>query len=65
MSGGDMLKQARALRADLPGIIISGYADSQSILHKPADVVVLTKPFTLDQMQAAIAAALPLVARAK
>jgi len=65
MSGGDMLKQARALRADLPGIIISGYADSQSIVHKPADVVILTKPFTLDQMQTAIAAALPLVARAK
>jgi signal transduction histidine kinase/CheY-like chemotaxis protein len=60
MSGGDMLKQAREIRPDLPGIIISGYADSQSILHKPGECVVLTKPFTLDQMRAAIGSAVPL-----
>ena len=30
MSGGDMLKQARKLRPNIPGIIISGYADSRS-----------------------------------
>jgi CheY-like chemotaxis protein len=59
MSGGDMLKQARKIRPGLPGIIISGYADSQSILHKPGEVVVLTKPFTLSQMQSAIGAAMP------
>ena len=64
MSGGDMLKQAREIRPDLPGIIISGYADSQSILHKPREVVVLTKPFTLDQMRMAIDSALPRVAPA-
>ena len=56
MSGGDMLKQARELRPDIPGIIISGYADGQSIADKPSEVVVLTKPFTLDQMSAAIGA---------
>jgi CheY-like chemotaxis protein len=65
MSGGDMLRQAREIRPDLPGIIISGYADSRSILHKPDEVIVLTKPFTLEQMQAAIANALPLPAAAK
>ena len=59
MSGGDMLKRARKIRADLPGIIISGYPDSQSIVHKPGEVVVLTKPFTLEQMQAAIGHAMP------
>ena len=57
MSGGDMLRQARKIRPDLPGVIISGYADSQSISRKPSEVVVLTKPFTLDQMSAAIGAA--------
>jgi PAS domain S-box-containing protein len=62
MSGGEMLKHAREIRADLPGIIISGYADSQSILHKPGEAVVLTKPFTLDQMQAAIGSVVPATA---
>jgi len=59
MSGGDMLLQARTIRPEIPGIIISGYADSQSIARKPGEVVVLTKPFTLDQMEAAIGTVLP------
>ncbi len=54
MSGSDMLKQARKIRPDLPCIIISGYADSQSISRKPSEIVVLTKPFTFDQISAAI-----------
>ena len=58
MSGADMLKQARKIRRDLPGIIITGYADSRSIIRKPGEVAVLTKPFTLEQMQAAIAGAI-------
>jgi hypothetical protein len=36
------LLRAREIRADLPGLIISGYAEAQSIEHKPADVAVLT-----------------------
>ena len=54
MSGSDMLKQARKLRSDIPGIIISGYADNHSMLNKPPEVVVLTKPFSADQIDAAI-----------
>jgi signal transduction histidine kinase len=54
MSGGDMLKQARKLNPNIPGIIISGYADSQSIAREPGEIVVLTKPFTPDQITAAI-----------
>ena len=54
MSGGDMLKQARKLRPNIPGIIISGYADSGSISRTPSEIVVLTKPFTADQIIAAI-----------
>ena len=59
MSGGDMLLQARTIRPEIPGIIISGYADSHSIARKPGEVVVLTKPFTLDQMEAAIGTVIP------
>ena len=58
MSGSDMLKQARKLRPDIPGIIISGYADSRSISREPSEILVLTKPFTVDQINAAICSVL-------
>jgi PAS domain S-box-containing protein len=54
MSGGELLKQARELRHDIGGIIISGYADRQSISGQPREIVVVTKPFTLEQIGAAI-----------
>ena len=56
MSGSDMLDHARKIRADLPGIIISGYADGCAMAGRSADIVILTKPFTPDQMKAAIGA---------
>jgi len=59
VSGSDVLKQARAIRPDMPGIIISGYAESRALGACPEETVVLRKPFTLEQMQAAICAALP------
>ncbi|WP_206185319.1 response regulator [Sphingosinicella sp. CPCC 101087] len=59
MSGVELLKEARRVRTDLPAIIISGYADSRSIVHGPKEAVILTKPFTLDQMRTAIAAVVP------
>jgi len=58
MSGSDMLKQARKLRPDIPGIIISGYADGRSISREPSEIIVLTKPFTVDQINAAICSVL-------
>ena len=64
MSGRDMLREARQIRPDLPAIIISGYADSESIIDEPDEVIVVTKPFTLDQMKAAIRTVLPSVAEA-
>jgi CheY-like chemotaxis protein len=54
LSGADVLKQAREIRPGMPGIIISGYADSRSITATGQESVVLTKPFTLDQMRSAI-----------
>jgi signal transduction histidine kinase len=56
LSGADVLKQARKIRPGMPGIIISGYADSRSIARPASEAVVLTKPFTLDQMKTAIGA---------
>jgi signal transduction histidine kinase len=56
LSGSDVLKQAREIRPDMPGIIISGYADSRQIARNGHESVVLTKPFTLDQMKTAIGA---------
>jgi CheY-like chemotaxis protein len=56
MSGSDMLDEARKIRADLPGIIISGYADSRTLAQQRSEIVFLTKPFTMDQMKAAIGA---------
>ena len=54
MSGSEMLEHARKIRADLPGIIISGYADSRALDRKGRELIFLTKPFTHDQMKEAI-----------
>ena len=55
MSGSDMLERARVIRPEIPGIIISGYAASETLGKAPSDVSVLRKPFTIDQIGTAIA----------
>ncbi len=57
MSGAEVIERGRLIKDDLPGIIITGYADAQSISRRPNDVLVLSKPFTPEQLQSAIAAA--------
>jgi PAS domain S-box-containing protein len=59
VSGAEVIRQARALHPGLPAVIITGYADAQSISRRPEDVLVLAKPFTADQLTAAIAASVP------
>ena len=54
MSGGEAIERARRIRPDLPGMIISGYADAESISRRPADVVILTKPFAEREIARAI-----------
>ena len=54
VSGADVIRQARELKPGMPGIIITGYADVHSIARRPDDVLVLTKPFTADQIARAI-----------
>jgi PAS domain S-box-containing protein len=53
MSGSEIIRQLRAKRSSLPAIIITGHADA--IANIPDSVPVLNKPFTLAQLQQAIA----------
>ncbi len=57
VSGAEVIRQARETRPDLPAILITGYADAQSISRRPEGVQILAKPFTPDQLASAIAAA--------
>ena len=54
MSGDEILRKARRKHPHLPGIIISGYPESRATMKDLGDVVVLAKPFTLEQMGKAI-----------
>jgi len=55
--GTEVVRQARSIRHALPAILITGYADADSISALPSDVRVLTKPFTPEDLNQAIAAA--------
>jgi CheY-like chemotaxis protein len=57
VSGAEVIRQARETRPGLPAILITGYADAQSISRRPEGVQILAKPFTPDQLAAAIATA--------
>jgi CheY-like chemotaxis protein len=46
ISGLDVVRFARRLRADWPAVIITGYAETGVIEGRPLDVPVLVKPFT-------------------
>ena len=55
LSGAEVIRRARELHPGLPAIIITGYADTQSISYRPDDVLVLAKPFTPEQLSTAMA----------
>ncbi|MGI6852198.1 ATP-binding protein [Mesorhizobium sp. 1B3] len=46
ISGLDVIRIARNLRRDWPAIMISGYIDADAIEGRPADVTLLSKPFS-------------------
>jgi signal transduction histidine kinase/ActR/RegA family two-component response regulator len=54
ISGCELLRKAREHAPQLPGLLITGYADPDAIGSRPDDVEVLVKPFTIDQLRAAI-----------
>ena len=57
LSGTEVIRQAREASPGLAAIIITGYAESNSISKRPDDVQVLLKPFTPEQLNLAIASA--------
>jgi signal transduction histidine kinase len=54
MSGLELITSAREVRSDWPAVIISGYADVHDIAKRPADVPLLTKPFTRSKLLEAL-----------
>ena len=59
MTGAELAKAARALRPELPIVFASGYADTDAIDAAVGTATrVLRKPFRVDELQAALAAAI-------
>ena len=54
LSGTDFLREARLLCPDVPALLITGYADTEMIRDRPANVEMLLKPFTPAKLDAAI-----------
>jgi CheY-like chemotaxis protein len=54
LSGAELVRQLRAIRPDLPAIIITGYAEPDSALVPAPDVPLLVKPFDSHQLQTSL-----------
>jgi len=54
LSGTDFLREARQLCPDVPSLIITGYAESETISDCPDGVEILLKPFTPSALEEAI-----------
>ena len=54
VSGLEVIRRARELRPGLPALIITGYADVQSLESRPDDVKVLMKPFDAEQLSVTV-----------
>jgi PAS domain S-box-containing protein len=54
ISGSELLRQVRQHAPTLKSLLITGYADPDLIGNRPIDVQVLVKPFSLEQLGAAI-----------
>ena len=58
MSGEEVARAARRLRPDLPIVVMTGYADTPAFGEAlPADVMILKKPFRMQELAAALEAA--------
>lgn len=54
MSGAELVRQVRAERADFPALVITGYAEADMGAAEAINVRILDKPFTPDQLKAAL-----------
>jgi CheY-like chemotaxis protein len=57
LSGTDFLREAQKSHPAVPALMITGYAETEMINHRPAGVEMLLKPFTPATLEAAIARA--------
>jgi PAS domain S-box-containing protein len=55
LSGTDFLREARLLCPEVPGLLITGYAEAEMIRDRPEGIETLLKPFTPTALDAAIA----------
>jgi PAS domain S-box-containing protein len=54
LSGTEFLRGARKLCPGVPGLIVTGYAEEDTIGDRPDGVEILLKPFTASQLEAAV-----------
>ncbi|MBO9623796.1 MAG: response regulator [Sphingomonas sp.] len=54
ISGAELVRQLRSERPDMPALIITGYAEPHAAAPDAGDVLVLSKPFTPEQLHAAL-----------
>ena len=54
LSGTEFLRGARKLCPGIPGLIVTGYAEEDTIEDRPEGVEILLKPFTASQLEAAV-----------
>jgi DNA-binding NtrC family response regulator len=52
LSGTEFLRGAREVCPDLPALIITGYAEADTISDRPEGVEILLKPFTANMLEA-------------
>ena len=55
LSGTEFLRAARKLCPEVPGLIITGYAEADAISDRPQGVEILLKPFTANKLEAVLA----------
>jgi signal transduction histidine kinase/ActR/RegA family two-component response regulator len=58
MNGAEVAREVRAIRPQLPTLMITGYADTEAVAELASDVPVLRKPFDGGALLGAAAAAL-------
>ena len=54
LSGTEFLRSAREICTDVPALIITGYAEADSIQDRPEGVEILLKPFTANKLESVL-----------
>ncbi len=58
ISGLEVIRLARNMRSSWPAVIITGHADSGAIADRPADVPIVNKPYSTEDLVGAISLSL-------